>query len=202
MPLSSGSVDWRTALPVLSSPCVTLREVEEGDASALHEQLTRESVYLYIDPPPLSVEGFEQFIRWTRMQRQHGRHLTYGAVAPGQTAPVGVLQLWRETPEATTAEWGLAIGEAYWGTGLAVAASRLMLDFAVATLGVHRLEALSSVDNDRGNGMLAKLGATREGTRRATQIGTRSSEDVVWSISAHDWMASSLAAWLATRADG
>jgi RimJ/RimL family protein N-acetyltransferase len=185
--LSADTFDWRAmGLPVLSNESVTLREVELGDAPSLHEQLTQGNVHAYIDPPPHSVVAFRRFILWTRAQRRKGRHLSYGAVPPGQTTPIGVLQLWKPR-DGATAEWGLAIGEDYWGTGLAVAASRLLLDFAVGTVGARRLEALASVDNDRANGLLAKLGARRECTRQVSSGEITAREEVLWSIAAEQW---------------
>jgi ribosomal-protein-serine acetyltransferase len=46
-------------------------------------------------------------------------------------------------------------------------AARLLVDFATAVLGVHRIEARASVDNARSNAALRKFGARREGRLRA-----------------------------------
>ena len=40
--------------------------------------------------------------------------------------------------------------------------AELVLDFAFATLGVHRLEARAAVKNGRGNRALQKIGAVQE----------------------------------------
>ena len=65
-------------------------------------------------------------------------------------------------PGFETAEWGFAIGSAFWGTGLFQEGAGLVLDFAFDTVGVHRLEARAAVKNGRGNGALQKLGAVQE----------------------------------------
>src|SRR6266571_3516059 len=55
-----------------------------------------------------------------------------------------------------TAEWGFAIGSAYWGTGVFSKGAKLVLKFAFEEVGVHRLEAGAVVQNGRGNGALKK----------------------------------------------
>jgi RimJ/RimL family protein N-acetyltransferase len=41
----------------------------------------------------------------------------------------------------STAEWGFAVGSAFWGTGVFRESAELLLAFAFETIGVHRLEA-------------------------------------------------------------
>src|SRR5204862_1218764 len=75
---------------------------------------------------------------------------------------VGIFQVRETEPGFQTAEWGFAIGSAFWGTGVFQEGAALVLDFAFETLGVHRLEARAAVLNGRGNGALLKMGAVQE----------------------------------------
>ena len=78
----------------------------------------------------------------------------------------------------------------YWGTGLFAEGSRLVVDFAIDALGVHRLEARAAVPNGRGNSALAKVGAVREALLRGSfeRNGQRYDQHL-WSILADDWRA-------------
>ena len=63
-----------------------------------------------------------------------------------------------------------------------------MVDFAVETLGVGRLEARACVANGRGNGALRKLGAVQEGVlRRSFLKNGQFLDQMLWSILADEW---------------
>ena len=79
---------------------------------------------------------------------------------------IGIFQLRELEPGFGTAEWGFAIGSAYWGTGVFQEGAELLVSFAFETVGVHRLEARAAVRNGRGNGALRKIGAVQEGVLR------------------------------------
>ena len=72
--------DWTAALPALGDGTLTLRELTVDDAPSLFAHLTTEDVARFISPPPTSVEGFEDFIRWTHLRRAQGRYACFGIV--------------------------------------------------------------------------------------------------------------------------
>jgi RimJ/RimL family protein N-acetyltransferase len=102
--------------------------------------------------------------------------------------------MWTVERDFSTAEWGFAIGESYWGSGLFRRAAQLFLDAVVldrlfGARGVYRLEARAVIDNRRGNGFLEKLGATREGVLRGGfRKGDRIADQIMWSILAPEWI--------------
>jgi ribosomal-protein-alanine N-acetyltransferase len=175
--------DWRRALPVLRGESITLRELRPSDAPALLAMLASEEVARFISPPPATVDGFERFIRWTQLERQAGRYVCFGIVPKGFDTVVGIFQVRQMDPGFATAEWGFAIGSAFWGRGLFVEGAELILDFVFDTIGVHRLEARAAVRNGRGNGALRKLGAVQEGVLRASLLRDGEYLDqVLWAI--------------------
>ncbi len=189
-PSRNRAVTWRGGLPTLVGGDVTLRELREADAASLLKHLTNPSVLKYISAPPSSTDGFKRFIRWTRAERRAGTHLCFGIVPPGQTSAVGVVQIWPLERRFATAEWGFALGEMFWGTGVFVEAAHLLLQFAFETLDVARLEARAVDGNDRGNSVLRKLGAIEEGRLRAGfGRGPSSRDQILWSIPASEWRA-------------
>jgi ribosomal-protein-alanine N-acetyltransferase len=160
------SSDWRQQLPVLTGRGVQLRELKVSDAPSLFALLTTEEVSRFISPPPSTVEGFERFIVWTHRQRAAGTYACFAVTVEGYDTAIGIFQVRETEPGFSTAEWGFAIGSAFWGTGVFQEGAELVVNFAFETLGVHRLEARAAVRNGRGNGALLKVGAVQEGVLR------------------------------------
>ena len=182
------SSNWREQLPVLSGVKLTLRELELSDAPSLLAMLTTEEVSRFISPPPTTVEGFERFISWTHKQRAAGQYVCFAVVPHGGTTAVGLFQVRQLEQGFAAAEWGFAIGSDHWGTGIFAEGARMVVDFAVDTIGVQRLEARSAVANGRGNGALRKIGAVQEGVlRRSFVKDGRHHDQVLWAILAEEW---------------
>jgi RimJ/RimL family protein N-acetyltransferase len=182
------TTDWRKALPVLKGSKVTLRELRLSDAPSLLAMLATEEVARFISPPPTTVEGFERFIAWAHRERAAGNYICFAVVLDGTDTAVGLFQVRQLEPGWGTAEWGFAIGSAYWGSGAFIDGARLIVDFAFETIGVHRLEARAAVQNGRGNGALRKVGAVQEGVLRKSFLRNGEYLDqVLWTIVDEDW---------------
>jgi RimJ/RimL family protein N-acetyltransferase len=180
--------DWQTALPVMIGQRVTLRELRTADAPALLALLTTEEVTRFISPPPTTVDGFERFIAWANAQRAAGQYICFAVVPHGRETAIGLIQVRQLEPGFATAEWGFALGQAFWGTGLFVEAAELVLAFTFDTVGVYRLEARAAVLNGRGNGALQKLGAHRDAIlRKSFARNGRHLDQMLWSILEEDW---------------
>ena len=182
------SSDWKQALPVLTGSKVTLRELRLSDATSLLTMLSTEEVARFISPPPTTVEGFERFIAWTLRERAAGNYACFAVVPHGMDTAIGIFQLRQLEPGFGTAEWGFAIGSGFWGTGAFVDGARLVIDFAIDTIGVHRLEARAAILNGRGNGALRKIGALQEGILRKSFLRNGEYLDqALWTILDEDW---------------
>ena len=182
------ATDWRERLPVLCADGVTLRELRVSDAASLHQVLTTEEVSRFISPPPSTVEGFARFIEWAQRERAAGRYVCFAVVPEGSDDAVGLFQIRRLAETFEVAEWGFALGRAMWGTGVFTASAAAVVEFAIDTLHVRRLEARCSVANGRGNGALQKIGASREAVLRKSFLKNGEYYDqVLWSITAGEW---------------
>ena len=180
--------DWKAGLPLLAGTGFTLRELRLDDAASLLAMLTTDEVARFISPPPTTVEGFERFILWARRERQAGNYACFAVVPAGLTTAVGIFQIRSLEPGCATAEWGFALGSAFWGTGVFLEGARLVLDFAFDVIGARRLEARAAVANGRGNGALRKVGAVQEGVLRRSFLRHGQYHDqVLWGILAEDW---------------
>jgi len=180
--------DWKQHLPVLCGRHVRLRELKPSDAPSLFALLSTEEVARFISPPPSTVEGFDRFIAWTHRQRAAGTYGCFAVTIAQYDTAIGIFQVRELEPGFRTAEWGFAIGSAFWGTGVFQESAELVVEFAFDTLGVHRLEARAAVKNRRGNGALAKIGAVLEGTLRKSFLRNGEYIDqALYSLIDSDW---------------
>ena len=179
---------WTSAIPVLTGKVVAVREVCSADARALAELLTDPLVIQHVSPPPRSASAFESFIEWSRQQRAQGRGVCFGIVPHGLESAVGIIQLRALEPSFFTAEWGFALGAAFWGTGAFIDAANLVARFAFETMHVCRIEARAVESNGRGNGALQKIGARAEGSlaRSFKREGAYLTQ-MMWGLTAEDW---------------
>ena len=182
------SSDWKQGLPVLQGQGITLRELRTSDAASLLTLLTTEEVTRFISPPPTTIEGFERFICWAGRERAAGRYLCFAVVPEGYDTAVGLFQVRQLDPMFGTAEWGFALGSAFWGSGLFAAGAELVIELSFDVIGVHRLEARSAMENGRGNGALRKIGAVQEGILRQSFLrGGKYLDQALWAIIESDW---------------
>ena len=182
--------DWKQALPVLTGSLATLRELRLSDAASLLAMLSAEEVARFISPPPTTVEGFERFIAWTHRERAAGTYVRFAVVPHGMDRAIGIFQVRQLEPGFGTAEWGFAIGSAFWGTGMFMDGARMVIDFAFDTIHTHRLEARAAILNGRGNGALRKIGAVQEGILRKSFLRHGEYFDqALWTILDEDWRA-------------
>ena len=183
--------DWRAGLPTLRGEKVVLREMRASDAAPLFALLTTEEVSRFISPPPTTVEGFEAFIAWTHRQRAAGAYASFAVTLKGYDTAIGLFQVRELEPGFATAEWGFAIGSAFWGTGVFKQSADLVLEFAFETLGVHRLEARAAIRNGRGTAALRKIGAVQEGLLRKSFLRNGEYLDqALYAIVSDDWQSS------------
>jgi ribosomal-protein-alanine N-acetyltransferase len=152
--------------------------------------LTTQEVARFISPPPTTVEGFERFIAWTLRQRAAGTYACFAVTLKGYDTAIGIFQVRETEPGFGTAEWGFAIGSAFWGTGVFQEGAKLTLEFVFDTIGVHRLEARAAVLNGRGNGALMKSGAVQECIlRKSFKRNGAQLDQVLYAILEDDWRA-------------
>ena len=181
---------WRTGLPVLRTPDVVLREFAIADAPRLLSIATDEDVARFISPAPAGTSAVEQYIRSTHDERAAGRYLCF-AIATPEDVVAGLFELRRLQPDFFLAEAGFFVSPEFRGSGMFIEAAGMVLDFAFAVVGIHRIEARVAVDNHRGNAVLAKLGATREGVlhdaflRRGEYV-----DQYMWALRRTPWLES------------
>ena len=180
--------DWRAGLPVLVGERVTLRELQPTDASTLFAEFTTPEARRFMWAPPPNVVAFERFIEWTHRERSEGKYICYGVVPEGSSEAWGIFELRQLQPGFVRGELGFILASSLWGTGAFIDGVHLLLDFVFNTVKVHRIEARASVDNDRSNAALKKLGASREGTLKdAFWRDDHFVDQYLWALLDSDW---------------
>ncbi len=79
---------------------------------------------------------------------------------------VGSVALMIEGDAPSSAELGYWLHESQWGKGYAAEASRAIVEFGFASLGLHRIWGKCHVDNAGSARVMEKCGMTLEGTIR------------------------------------
>jgi RimJ/RimL family protein N-acetyltransferase len=117
-----------------------------------------------------------------------GQYVCFAVVPRGSDTAIGLFQIRALEPGFGVAEWGFAIAHEYWGTGVFADGAKLAVEFAMETLGTIRLEARAAIKNGRGNGALAKIGATQEAVlRRSFLKDGEYLDQALWTIVRDEW---------------
>ncbi len=180
---------WRQGLPHLTGARLYLREVVATDAVSLFELITQDpAVQRHISTPPPSIVAYQGFIAWSHRQRSEGQSICFAVVPHGVEHAIGIFQVRALGLDFSVAEWGFALGSAFWSTGIFEEAAALVADFAFNTLGTFRLEGRAVTTNGRGNGALYKLGASEEGIlRQGLERDDLQHDQFMWSLLAEEW---------------
>jgi RimJ/RimL family protein N-acetyltransferase len=85
-------------------------------------------------------------------------------------------------------EVGYWLSEGATGRGLVTRAVNAMLDYAFATLGLHRVALQAEVGNEKSLAVARRLGFTEEGIRRAASVNQGQYVDMLaFSLLAEEW---------------
>ena len=185
---ASNRTGWRTELPLLKGPTVTLREPRPEDVGSVVDLLaTSDGSRFGLDGESSDLAA-AQLIDRARAERSHGQSFTYLIALTSAKQVVGLIQVRSLDPVFETAEWEATLLPSARGAGLFMEAARLMGAFTFGTLGANRIESRVLLQNGRGNGVLRKLGAVQEGVlRRALRHKGRYFDVVLWSLLKEDW---------------
>lgn len=182
-------INWRDALPTLTTPQVTLREVVRDDALALLTALPPRALELIVsDPPVASATGYEALVDRLQRTRRAGTMATWAIVPADGGVPIGLIGFKSLDASGSLVEGVAVLAEEFRGTGLFQAAARLALTCAFEAMGVHRVEFRIDVRNGRASGALRKLGAQQEGVLRRARVTEHDVHDqVLWAMLASEW---------------
>jgi [ribosomal protein S5]-alanine N-acetyltransferase len=161
----------------LHAPGLTLEPQTAAHAPAMFPVLADPAVYTYIDDaPPASVDTLrDDFERLeSRASADGSEQWLNWAIRTDAGALAGFVQA---TVQAGGVAWiAFVLGQAYWGRGIAQAATRAMLAELDAAYGVTRFQASVDRANQRSLRLLARLGFVRASETLRAQRGVAESD--------------------------
>lgn len=175
--------------PALTGRRVRLRGPRADDADAVFTLFSDPDVMRYWSRPPMTVraeaEGLIDEIGEAFSTRSG---FNWMIVQPEDDVVIGTAALFRFEPRHRRAEIGYSLRSDHWGRGLATEAVTVMLDWAIRTLGLHRVEADIDPRNAGSRRILARLGFASEGVLRERYfVGDEVSDTELFGLLAEDW---------------
>jgi RimJ/RimL family protein N-acetyltransferase len=160
-------------LPTLEAPGVVLRPLEMADAEALHAAHRDPETHKYWSGPAhKTVEETARYLEDTLAMK--GAHVW--AITESGGEALGRIALFVQRDGV--GEIGILMRREATGRGLASKAVTLVVDFAFAALGLHRIAADVDPDNTSSLSLFLRAGFQREGLLRGnwkTPHGIRAS---------------------------
>jgi RimJ/RimL family protein N-acetyltransferase len=150
--------------------------------------VTTDAVTRFVPPPPDTLQKIEEFIAWTTAEHRAGRQWCFAIVPHGSSTAAGLIQVRRCDGERGVVEWGFLLAERFWGTGVFVESARRVLDALFAHADIRRVRARTALLNDRGTGVLRKMGFVPL-RRRAGTVVTKDGcfDQALWEMTSARW---------------
>ena len=180
---------WGEHLPALTGKRVVLRELLPSDVPGLYTIFSDPAVMRYWSTP--AFQDVSEAVRlYEKIQEGfRSRQLFQWGIADAQDL-LGTCTLFHLDPIHRRAEIGYALGQRFWGQGLARDAVTTVIDFAFDRLDLHRIEADVDPRNSRSLGLLERLGFRREGClRERYQVNGEIQDALLLGLLRSEWTA-------------
>lgn len=147
----------------LETERLVLREPKAADAAALFDTYTQDlEVARYtVWRPHTSIVETEEFIAGCIRGWLSGVRLPY--VIALRDVPDGAVGMLEARPLSHLVDIGYVLGRPYWGKGLMPESIKALVEAALRTPGIYRVQATCDVDNRASARALEKSGFSREG---------------------------------------
>ena len=167
-----------------------LRAMERADVPALHRWLNAPEALRGWGDSVAAVSQQEVARRvegWLAEEATRNRPAAF-VVETLAGAPVGMVVVAVDRPEARSVELSLLLDPAHWGHGYGTDAMETILDACFSAWNLHRVTLHCEAGNDRARRLYAKLGFTEEGTlREAAFIDGAYADVLVLGLLAEAW---------------
>ncbi|MDH4046190.1 MAG: GNAT family N-acetyltransferase [Gemmatimonadota bacterium] len=167
-------------MPTLETERLVLRPFRPGDAAEVQRLAGEREIAAgtLTVPHPYPDGAAEEWIATHAANWAERKVLTLAVTTPGDDTLVGAVGLML-TMADRRAELGYWIGIPWWNLGYATEASRAIIDFGFASLGLHRIMAQHMARNPGSGRVMQKLGMQQEGILRQHTLKWGVFEDLV-----------------------
>ena len=156
-----------THFPCLTTQRLLLRQIRPDDAEALFAIFSdEEAMQFYGHEPHRSLDETHELIGWIQAAYARRESIRWGITLRGEDRVIGSCGFHNFGAGFQRAETGYELERASWGQGIMAEALSAILTYGFTELGLHRVEAIIDIANERSKGLLLKLGFTYEGNLR------------------------------------
>lgn len=159
--------DWGSRLPTLQTPRLRLRPLAESDVADVFAVFSDPVVMRYWDGQLMgTLQDAMRYIDHIHHGFRRRDFFQWGIADAATDAIIGTCTLTHLSTTHQRAEIGFALRQAQWGNGFGTETVKAIIEFAFATLELHRIEADVDPRNERSLRLLERLGFEREGRLR------------------------------------
>lgn len=152
--------------PIIHTPRLLLRQVEQKDASVVLAGYSDPAVYKHMSVSYHSLSEVQEQLDWYHEIYTKQEGIWWGICMRQNDLMIGNGGFHRWQKKHGCIELGYWILPQHQRQGYAVEAIRAMCDYAFAQLQVHRIEAIVEDDNEASMQLLEKNGFLNEGCRK------------------------------------
>ena len=153
--------------PSFSTNRLLLRNIVPEDAEALFAiRSDDETMKFFGHDPHESPDETKDVIRQMEERYTRKEALHWCITLQGEDRLIGSCSLFHFDEGFHCAETGYELNRAFWGKGMMTESMSAILTFGFSELGLHRVEAVIDIANERSKNLLLKLGFTYEGNLR------------------------------------
>ncbi|MBM3308022.1 MAG: GNAT family N-acetyltransferase [Candidatus Eisenbacteria bacterium] len=174
----------------LTTDRLVLREFREDDWSAVHEYASDPEVVRYMPWGPNSEEDTRAFIERALALRSGDPRKGYEFAVTLRDGGrlIGGCGIHAMSLANRSAFIGYCFHPDAWGHGYATEAARALVEFAIGTLGLHRVAATCDIENAASARVLEKAGMRREGHfREDALVRGRWRDSYQYALLDHEW---------------
>jgi len=153
--------------PILFTERLTLREIDEEDASEIFFLRSDKEVLRFLDRDP--AKSINDAVLWIQMISEgvgNNEHIAWAISLRNERKLIGTISFWNVKKEHYRAEIGYALHPSHQGKGLMQEAMICVLDYGFKTMKLHSVEANVNPDNAASIKLLEKNSFVREGYYR------------------------------------
>ncbi len=148
-----------------------IRKFTQADLNDVFEYCKNPNVARYVTwEPHRNLEDSQKFIDYALSTYAKGGMDPMAMVLKDDPSKkvIGSIGLIPVSPKNRTFELAYAMGEDHWGKGLAVEASKPLINFVFKTYAVERIQCRCDILNPQSSRVMEKLGMNYEGTLKAS----------------------------------
>ncbi len=175
--------------PCLTTNRLQLRQIQVSDAQDIFARLSdEEAMQYYGHEPHRSFSQTHALIEEIQAAYARRAAIRWGVTLKEDDRTIGTCGFHHFDEGFHRAETGYELGRAFWGKGIMSEAVAAILSYGFSEMGLHRIEAIIDIANERSKGLLLKLGFTYEGNLRQRYAFRDGFEDEhYFGLLKHEW---------------